>query len=608
MNFIKKIILIYVILFSLFTYSQNNLSFSKYYLEIPNPINIPVITKNSNTVSLNFSNKILTNLFSNYSVYSFELAFPGGVGSLLEIVYIIKCDRNLMTEITNNYKPYFGRSEEIQPMQLLYMPNDFGGVNGSLSQPELSFINAPAAWDISKGDNVTLGNSEPVYSLHEELVGKITNIGVSTINAVHGTQVAIVSAGSTDNSIGISSVGFNSKLIVNGGSFSSLIPLANNGARVINMSWGSCNIQPLESQYGQAIIDQVWNMGVFVIAAAGNGAFSCPNYGPNAYHYPASLNHVFSVTSVGHLNEANDTSVGHGNRKDVLEDFNILIPPGVVFKNTFNDKVDISAPGHDIITAKGANGSIIPYEYQFNWGTSFASPMVMGVVGLMISANDCLYPNEIESILKLTAVKNDLITLNLPYTGLIGAGRVNAFEAVQMAKSMSLPFGVVEIKNRLIDRWNFVLKTSPFKISMLNVIVEKNATIDLTAKNDIEIISGDYSPISDGFVLLTINALNANCNTPPLPVVNKQSKQSLINITDCELYPNPNEGVFNVDLHLANKSELKFLIYNLLGELLFVSESNSSKFVVNAPNLKSGVYILKILYNDGEKTIKFIKK
>lgn len=609
----KNIISIFTFLFTICMFSQTNLEKAKYYIEIPNLANIPITTRNSSNVTMKFSNKNLTNLFKQYNVTNFELAFPGGKGKLLENVYIIECDPKLIETIAKNYSLNFGRWEEIQPIQLLYLPNDLGGTTGnsSLSQPELSFINAPQAWDISKGDNVLVGNSEGAYDLQEDLVSKITNMTTSSSGYTHGTQVATISAGSTDNGLGIASSGYNSKIITNSGGYSALIPLANNGARVINMSWGSCNNAPLESQYGQAIMDQVWNMGVVLIAAAGNGVVSCSSLGPSVYHYPASLNHVISVTSVGHLYDPIDTTVGHGNRKDILEDFNIAISGGAIFKNTYNDKVDLSAPGHNVITAKSTSGQIIPNEYQVNWGTSFAAPMTMGVVGLMFHANSCLFPDEVESILKLTAVKNDLLPLNLPYQGKMGAGRLNAFDAVDMAKDMALPFGSVEVKNRIIDRWDFNLRTAPYEINMTNNLVTNNATLNFTARNDIDILSGDYNPIENGFVDLKINPTNTICNSPisPVNITSKTSRNFAKNINYqlTKLYPNPNNGSFSINLGLDVISDVNINIFDTQGKLVYKSVSNNSIIDIDLSELSKGLYIVKAFNDEIDETFKFIK-
>jgi hypothetical protein len=79
-----------------------------------------------------------------------------------------------------------------------------------------------------------------------------------------------------------------------------------------------------------------------------------------------------------------------------------------------------------------------PGWYLTGSGTSYASPIVAGTVGLMIAANPCLTNIEIEYILKNTSVFID--NLNPAYAGLIGEGRLNAAAAVEMAKDFNKMF------------------------------------------------------------------------------------------------------------------------------------------------------------------------
>ncbi len=610
----KNIIsLTFIFLFTMLSYAQTS-SAKKYYIEIPNHENLPTILKNGKNIKLKFKKLKLNTLFEKFNINYFELAFPGAKNKVLQDVYIIECDPKLINEISKNFSIDFGRWEEMIPRQLLYTPNDLSGTISTpqLTQSELTFIKAPEAWDISKGDGVFLGNSEGAYNLQEDLIGKITNMTPSNIGFTHGTQVATVAAGNTDNNLGIASSGFNCQIIT---SYSSMIALANNGARAINMSWGSCNDRPLESQYDQLLMDELWNMGVVLIAAAGNGQYSCPTLGPTGYHYPASLNHVISVTSVGHRFEPDDIQIGHGDRKDILENFNVDIPPGI-YKTTYNDRVDISAPGSDIVVPKSINNDseIVPNEYYYSGGTSFAAPMVMGVVGLMFGANTCLFPDEVESILKLTAVKNDTLTLNLPYQGLIGAGRLNAFDAVDMAKDMTLPFGSVEVKNRIIDRWDFILKTSPYEINLINNLVTNNATLNFTARNDIDILSGDYNPTNSGFVDLKINAALADCNSasqnsnPARTSSNNYENQTKAISLKVQLFSNPNKGIFSINLGKVPKSDIEVGIYDVLGKLKYNTKIRNQVFEINLPSLPSGIYLVKLEGENYDETVKFIKE
>ena len=78
-----------------------------------------------------------------------------------------------------------------------------------------------------------------------------------------------------------------------------------------------------------------------------------------------------------------------------------------------------------------------PGWYLTGSGTSYASPIVAGTVGLMIAANLVFTNVEIEYILKNTSVFIDDLTL--VYAGLIG-GRLNAAAAVTMAKDFNKLF------------------------------------------------------------------------------------------------------------------------------------------------------------------------
>ncbi len=293
-----------------------------YYLEIPNTVNIPAVVPGTGEIKLVFSNSALTNAFDNYKITNFELAFPDTITPKLAIVYFIQCEPDLIDEIATNYSGYFARHSEIMPSYDLYIPNDYYG--STMDQSYLDFIDAPDAWDISTGDSTILGTGESLFVAFPELSGKTAMVGGSGSGSVdHGTQVAIAMAGNTDNSTGIASIGFNSQ-IRGGNGLRKFILLADAGARAINYSRAmpeSCSPTPVPAvvtdnfEYAQAVMDELWERGVVVIASAGNGTAPCPS-NPNYYVYSASLNHVISVTSVGHRAPANSTD---GNRMDILE-------------------------------------------------------------------------------------------------------------------------------------------------------------------------------------------------------------------------------------------------------------------------------------------------
>ena len=87
--------------------------------------------------------------------------------------------------------------------------------------------------------------------------------------------------------------------------------------------------------------------------------------------------------------------------------------------------VDIAAPGYDVAL------SAAPGWYLNTSGTSFAAPYVSGTAALMLAVNPCLTNDDLEILLKSSAANID--ALNPSYVGLIGAGRLDAYEAVMLA-------------------------------------------------------------------------------------------------------------------------------------------------------------------------------
>mgnify|MGYP000515630815 CR=1 FL=1 len=287
----------------------------------------------------------------------------------------------------------------------LFAPNDLNFQAG-ISDYALTLINAPQAWDLTQGnDSVVIAISDQNFEvLHQDLEGKYIHYDASnTATTTHGTAVAITAAGKTNNGYGLSSIGFNTSLALYKMNFNEVLAASYAGADVINISWTSgCFYSQLE----QDVIDEVSANGSFIVAAAGNGN-TCGL--PDALVYPASYNHVFSVTSVGPSN----------NHEQWIGD-----PSST---HNHNDSVDLAAPGYDVAISPASG-----WYLNMN-GTSFAAAYVSGTVALMLSANKCISNLQIEQILKNTAAP--LNTLNPTYVGKLGSGRLDAFQAVLAAST-----------------------------------------------------------------------------------------------------------------------------------------------------------------------------
>jgi hypothetical protein len=74
-------------------------------------------------------------------------------------------------------------------------------------------------------------------------------------------------------------------------------------------------------------------------------------------------------------------------------------------------------------------------------------------------------------------------------------------------------------------------------------------------------------------------------------------------------YPNPTSSVFNIQLHDNATHEMKYELYNLLGQSILSGNIFSSTAVINLSHLPNAVYLLRISDQNNEnfKTLKIIK-
>ncbi len=382
-------------------FNHQGFSQSKVWVTIQNENHVPY----QSTTRQLFSNDSVFNVYINsLNIFSCTQALPSSRNKMLQKVYELtsSSSQNELEQTLTNYVHAVSGVYPAPIYDTLHTPNDYAIVAG-VNNYALNLINAQSAWDITKGDsNVVIAISDQAYNpTHSELLGKYGYINAGTSSTTHGTAVAILAAGNTNNNNGLSSIGYNCKLGLYLMNYNQVLNAAYAGAKVINMSWSrGC----FYNHYEQQVVNEAYGVGAFLVAAAGNGS-TCSS--PAAYVYPAAYDNVFAVTSIGpldnHMKILNDSTSTHQH----------------------NDKVDLSAPGYDVAINPAENW------YLNSSGTSFAAPFVSGTIGLMLSVNPCLSRKDIDTILKISSVNID--SLNPTYAGLIGAGRLNAQAAVQLA-------------------------------------------------------------------------------------------------------------------------------------------------------------------------------
>ncbi|HRQ39775.1 MAG TPA: S8 family peptidase [Chloroflexota bacterium] len=327
----------------------------------------------------------LTEVSNNIAVFSQDITFGSCVDNLMVSL-------EFMSDGVLLYKEYYPNgsvtgSGEVSKINDLTIDPLF------YRQWGLTEINIMEAWDISQGNpNVVIAviDSGVDYN-HVDLYGDkiITNNDYDYVNddddAVddngHGTHVAGIAASYTNNSIGIAGVCPQCSILPlkvlddNGkGDFSNvasaIIYATDHGADVINMSLGanSCTQELAEA------INYAYDNNVTLVAASGN---ACPielAFGVASFEvsYPAAFQRVIAV--------------GATTPDRVRADF-----------SHYGSSLDISAPGTHILSTH-LNGN-----YKSLDGTSMASPMVAGVVGLILSQYPSLTPAQTQDILQRSA-------------------------------------------------------------------------------------------------------------------------------------------------------------------------------------------------------------
>ncbi|WP_337873471.1 S8 family serine peptidase, partial [Ignavibacterium sp.] len=322
-----------------------------------------------------------------------------------------------------------------------YIPND----PSYASQYALSKINAALAWDINKGDtNIVIGivdtgvdwdhpdlaaniwtnwNEIPNNGIDDDNNGYIDDVrgwdfgglsGTPDNNPMedqpdHGTHVAGIASAVTDNSIGVASIGFKTKLMPvkttrndqrgpNGPyviyGYEGIVYAADNGAKVINCSWGGSGFSLL----GQETINYATSQGSLVVAAAGNSNISDS-------HYPSSYKGVLSVAST----TSTDTKSSFSN---------------------YGYSIDVSAPGSSIYNTWQND------TYATLSGTSMASPLTAGLAALVFSQFPSYNSEQVGEQIRVNT--DNIDTQNPSFQYLLGSGRINAFKSLSNANSKSV--------------------------------------------------------------------------------------------------------------------------------------------------------------------------
>ncbi|QHK21833.1 S8 family serine peptidase [Pseudarthrobacter psychrotolerans] len=279
-------------------------------------------------------------------------------------------------------------------------------------------VDAVEAWNVTMGTNVRVAVLDSgVASDNPDINPKVVDRANFSSSATrgkdpvaedyygHGTHVAGIVAAAADNTIGVAGVCPGCTILAgkvlsdNGmGSSSGLANGINwavsKNAKVINMSLAVGASATLETA-----VNNAWNAGVVLVAAAGNG-------GNQDKFYPGAYPNVIAVGATDNNDAKASFSTYGASWVDVAA-------PGVNVYSTF--------PNHRFAIASQYNRS---QGYDVGSGTSMASPIVAAVAALAWSSHTGATNASVRANVETTAEK---ITGQDSYWAY---GRVNACKAV----------------------------------------------------------------------------------------------------------------------------------------------------------------------------------
>lgn len=340
-------------------------------------------------------------------------------------------------------------------------------------QWNLKKIQLPQAWDITTGSSevvVAVIDSGVDYT-HQELgsctleqvnanqcslitpgYNFVNNDNDPMDNMNHGTHVAGLITGSTNNSIGIAFPNWKTKIMpvkvldsfghgTSANVAAGIVYAADQGAEVINLSLGATIPKQdlLSSPYTQAI-EYAYSLGVVIVTAAGNDGlpaeFSHYDYFNGGFkelvHTPAILPEVIKVGATDETGSLTRFSTFD------FSDFFVTAPGGGSLCNLGHMLSASSC--YNILSLKtaaisGNSPQVVKQTYLRLAGTSMSAPLVSAIAALLKGYHAELTNQEIMKAIAYSADDKGTPAFDKLY----GYGQVNAYKALRYLDQPTTP-------------------------------------------------------------------------------------------------------------------------------------------------------------------------
>lgn len=327
-------------------------------------------------------------------------------------------------------------------------------------------INAPEAWDITKGssDIIVAVIDQGVTSNHPDLPNSRqirlngSNFGTGNPNSPspigndnHGNACAGVIAATMNNNQGIAGIASKCNIMpirmdstTSPNERADAIDFAvNHGANIISCSWNYRSNYPFYIPVIVEAIDSAIHRNVIVVFSAGNSANHVAGIRGDVL-FPACAM-VQNLIAVG----ASDRYDKMANYSPSKPGVSFVAPSHRAYRHRISTEtkemwtIDIPGNSGDNPIPEGFNDSLLQQgteipDFGTNYlaytgcfgGTSHSCPVVAGVVALMLSINPYLTPADVYDILRVTSAKVGGYTYTNGRCNEMGYGRVDAYAAV----------------------------------------------------------------------------------------------------------------------------------------------------------------------------------
>jgi subtilisin family serine protease len=322
-------------------------------------------------------------------------------------------------------------------------------------------------------------------------------------------------------------------------------------------------------------------IGIFVVNSAGNNGYD-PTH--NTLGAPADGD---SVMAIG--------SVNSGGSRSSFSSVGPTVDGRI--------KPDLMGMGSNDYHACNYNNTC----YGNGSGTSYSCPLVAGASALLLQINPSLTPMQLANLLKSTASQS-----NSP-DNLNGWGIINTFAAAQLIIPVELTAFTATYQNGGV----FLNWTTATENNNLGFEVERK--VDVGDWMQIGYVQGNgtttepknYSFLDNNVLMgryfYRLKQIDYDSNFKYSSIVEVN-----INPIEFELsqnYPNPFNPTTKIRFSVPERSQVKLTLHDVLGReisVLFNDEMNpgTKELELNGSSLASGVYLVRMVTNNYQKTIK----